>query len=59
VTNLSCGHISDSEPAKASVDHGTAFDIAGKNPADPENMIAAMKMGAATAVRRAERRTTV
>jgi len=47
------------EPANASVDHGTAFDIAGKNPADPENMIAAMKMGAATAVRRAERRTTV
>jgi 4-hydroxy-L-threonine phosphate dehydrogenase PdxA len=41
------------------VDHGTAFDIADKNTADPENMIAAMKMGAAAAVRRSERRTTV
>jgi hypothetical protein len=40
------------------VDQDTAFDIADKN-TYPENMIAAMKMGAATAVRRSERRTTV
>jgi 4-hydroxythreonine-4-phosphate dehydrogenase len=38
---------------RASVDHGTAFDIAGKNQADPQNMIAAMKMGAAMAARKA------
>lgn len=37
---------------RTSVDHGTAFDIAGKNKADPQNMIAAMKMGAAMAVQR-------
>jgi len=40
---------------RTSVDHGTAFDIAGKNKADPENMIAAMKMGAAMAARRMRR----
>lgn len=31
---------------RTSVDHGTAFDIAGKNRADERNMIAAMRMGA-------------
>jgi 4-hydroxythreonine-4-phosphate dehydrogenase len=44
---------------RTSVDHGTAFDIAGKNAADPRNMIAAMKMGAAMAGRRSARQTTV
>jgi len=44
---------------RTSVDHGTAFDIAGKNQADPRNMIAAMKMGAAMAGRKAVRQTTV
>jgi 4-hydroxythreonine-4-phosphate dehydrogenase len=34
---------------RTSVDHGTAFDIAGKNKADARNMIAALKMGAAIA----------
>ncbi|MGA8149545.1 MAG: 4-hydroxythreonine-4-phosphate dehydrogenase PdxA [Terriglobales bacterium] len=43
---------------RTSVDHGTAFDIAGKNKADPQNMIAAMKMGAAMAARRAAPRAT-
>jgi 4-phospho-D-threonate 3-dehydrogenase / 4-phospho-D-erythronate 3-dehydrogenase len=43
---------------RTSVDHGTAFDIAGKNAADPENMIAAMKMGAAMAGRRLAAQTT-
>lgn len=32
---------------RTSVDHGTAFDIAGKNQASPRNMIAAMRMAAA------------
>ena len=43
---------------RTSVDHGTAFDIAGKNAADPQNMIAAMKMGAAMAGRKSARQTT-
>jgi 4-hydroxythreonine-4-phosphate dehydrogenase len=43
---------------RTSVDHGTAFDIAGKNVADPQNMIAAMKMGAAMAGRKSARQTT-
>jgi 4-hydroxythreonine-4-phosphate dehydrogenase len=34
---------------RTSVDHGTGFDIAGKNQADPQNMIAALKMAAAMA----------
>jgi 4-hydroxythreonine-4-phosphate dehydrogenase len=34
---------------RTSVDHGTAFDIAGKNKADARNMIAALKMGASMA----------
>jgi 4-hydroxythreonine-4-phosphate dehydrogenase len=37
---------------RTSVDHGTAFDIAGKNTADPRNMKAAMRL----AVRMAEGR---
>jgi 4-hydroxythreonine-4-phosphate dehydrogenase len=37
---------------RTSVDHGTAFDIAGKNKADPQNMIAALKMGVAMAGRK-------
>jgi 4-phospho-D-threonate 3-dehydrogenase / 4-phospho-D-erythronate 3-dehydrogenase len=44
---------------RTSVDHGTAFDIAGKNAADPQNMIAAMKMGAAMAAARSTRRAAV
>lgn len=40
---------------RTSVDHGTAFDIAGKNQASPQNMIAAMKMSAAMAGRKAIR----
>jgi 4-phospho-D-threonate 3-dehydrogenase / 4-phospho-D-erythronate 3-dehydrogenase len=40
---------------RTSVDHGTAFDIAGKNKADPQNMISAMKMGAAMAARQMRR----
>ena len=31
---------------RTSVDHGTAFDIAGKNLADPTNMKAAMRLAA-------------
>jgi 4-hydroxythreonine-4-phosphate dehydrogenase len=37
---------------RTSVDHGTAFDIAGKNQADPRNMKAALRL----AVRMAEGR---
>jgi 4-phospho-D-threonate 3-dehydrogenase / 4-phospho-D-erythronate 3-dehydrogenase len=37
---------------RTSVDHGTAFDIAGQNTADPRNMVAAMRMGAEMAVRK-------
>jgi 4-hydroxythreonine-4-phosphate dehydrogenase len=44
---------------RTSVDHGTAFDIAGKNAADPQNMIAAMKMGAAMAATRSGQRIAV
>ena len=44
---------------RTSVDHGTAFDIAGKNAADPQNMIAAMKMGAAMARRKSARITAL
>ncbi len=40
---------------RTSVDHGTAFDIAGKNRADPSNMKAALKMAATMAARRASR----
>ncbi|MNC85146.1 4-hydroxythreonine-4-phosphate dehydrogenase 1 [compost metagenome] len=31
---------------RTSVDHGTAFDIAGKNVADPSSMIAATRLAA-------------
>ena len=34
---------------QTSVDHGTAFDIAGKNKADARNMITALKMRASMA----------
>ena len=37
---------------RTSVDHGTAFDIAGQNKADPQNMIAALTMGAEMAANR-------
>jgi 4-hydroxythreonine-4-phosphate dehydrogenase len=37
---------------RTSVDHGTAFDIAGKNQADPTNMKAAMKLAVLMAERR-------
>ncbi|HEV7949515.1 MAG TPA: 4-hydroxythreonine-4-phosphate dehydrogenase PdxA [Glaciihabitans sp.] len=38
---------------RTSVDHGTAFDIAGKNIADPRSMVEALHQAAemATAVR--------
>jgi 4-hydroxythreonine-4-phosphate dehydrogenase len=37
---------------RTSVDHGTAFDIAGKNQADPHSMKQAMRMAARMAARR-------
>ena len=37
---------------RTSVDHGTAFDIAGQNKANPENMRMAMKMATAMASRK-------
>ena len=37
---------------RTSVDHGTAFDIAGKNKASPQSMIAALRMGVALASRK-------
>jgi 4-hydroxy-L-threonine phosphate dehydrogenase PdxA len=37
---------------RTSVDHGTAFDIAGQNRADSSNMQAAMRMAATMAARR-------
>jgi len=37
---------------RTSVDHGTAFDIAGKNVADPTNMKAAMKLAVVMAANR-------
>jgi 4-hydroxythreonine-4-phosphate dehydrogenase len=37
---------------RTSVDHGTAFDIAGKNKASPQNMMAALRMGVALASRK-------
>jgi 4-phospho-D-threonate 3-dehydrogenase / 4-phospho-D-erythronate 3-dehydrogenase len=42
---------------RTSVDHGTAFDIAGKNRADPRSMKQAMRMAARMAARMASRRT--
>lgn len=44
---------------RTSVDHGTAFDIAGKNAADPQNMISAMKMSVTMAARRSAQQTVV
>jgi 4-hydroxythreonine-4-phosphate dehydrogenase len=40
---------------RTSVDHGTAFDIAGKNRANPNNMIAALRTGASLAAKIRER----
>ncbi len=37
---------------RTSVDHGTAFDIAGKNQADATNMKAALKLAATMAANR-------
>jgi 4-phospho-D-threonate 3-dehydrogenase / 4-phospho-D-erythronate 3-dehydrogenase len=39
---------------RTSVDHGTAFDIAGKNQADPSSMKAAMKLAAVMAAHRSK-----
>lgn len=41
---------------RTSVDHGTAFDIAGKNKADSRNMMAALRMGATMARRKMQRK---
>ena len=41
---------------RTSVDHGTAFDIAGRNAADPGSMIAAVRLAAALAAGRISRR---
>ena len=38
---------------RTSVDHGTAFDIAGQGTADPTSLIAALRLAAAMAARRA------
>jgi len=35
---------------RTSVDHGTAFDIAGKGVADPESMVAAVMLAAKLAI---------
>ena len=40
---------------RTSVDHGTAFDIAGKGIADPGSMIEAVKLAATLAVANDER----
>jgi 4-hydroxythreonine-4-phosphate dehydrogenase len=42
---------------RTSVDHGTAFDIAGQNKADPQNMIAALTKGTEMANGRKRRAT--
>jgi 4-hydroxythreonine-4-phosphate dehydrogenase len=42
---------------RTSVDHGTAFDIAGQNKADARNMKAALRMAAKMAANRARART--
>ena len=38
---------------RTSPDHGTAFDVAGRGVADPASMVAAIRMAAAMARRRA------
>jgi len=45
--------------SRTSVDHGTAFDIAGKNQADPTNMKAAMRLAAVMAANRVAAGQTV
>ena len=42
---------------RTSVDHGTAFDIAGQNKADPSSMVEAVRLAAHLARRRAGRKT--
>jgi 4-hydroxythreonine-4-phosphate dehydrogenase len=42
---------------RTSVDHGTAFDIAGQNKADARNMKAALRMAAKMAANRARMRS--
>ena len=37
---------------RTSVDHGTAFDIAGKGLAEPDSLVAAVKMAAAFILRK-------
>jgi 4-hydroxythreonine-4-phosphate dehydrogenase len=37
---------------RTSVDHGTAYDIAGKGVADPQNMVQAIRLAADMAQRR-------
>jgi 4-hydroxythreonine-4-phosphate dehydrogenase len=41
---------------RTSVDHGTAFDIAGQGVADPQSLIEAMKLAVTMAANRADRR---
>jgi 4-hydroxythreonine-4-phosphate dehydrogenase len=42
---------------RTSPDHGTAFDIAGQNRADPSSLIAALRMAAQIATRRTQVKT--
>jgi 4-hydroxythreonine-4-phosphate dehydrogenase len=44
---------------RTSVDHGTAFDIAGRNKANPDSMKAAMSLAVRMAVRRSSRASRV
>jgi 4-hydroxythreonine-4-phosphate dehydrogenase len=40
---------------RTSPDHGTAFDIAGQNKADPTSLLAALRMAERIAIERARR----
>jgi 4-hydroxythreonine-4-phosphate dehydrogenase len=42
---------------RTSPDHGTAFDIAGRNLADPASLVAAIKLAAQIAARRNKSKT--
>ena len=58
--SLARGRVSLGIPIiRTSADHGTALDSAGKNKADPKNMIAAMKMGVAMAGKESARRPPI
>jgi 4-hydroxy-L-threonine phosphate dehydrogenase PdxA len=60
VGSLARGRVSLGIPIiRTSADHGTALDSAGKNKADPQNMIAAMKMGVAMAGKESARRPPI